>query len=226
MMSKLRTIAYVFLFVGFIITAVDQMSFDQGFYQRFYTQNNTAQDIGISEEDLWKATTELLDYTRGKIDDLDVMVTVANQSVPMFNQREVDHMVDVVELYSRAIFIRNLLVILFLLVIIVDIIVNKKAMIKKQWMAAQKATVLLLIVITGISAIAYFDFYSFWTVFHQILFSNDLWLLNPATDRLIMMVPLPFFIALVTRVIIRSITLIGLTAVITAILARKSKRSV
>ena len=32
-----------------------------------------------------------------------------------------------------------------------------------------------------------------WTTFHEIVFRNDLWKLNPATDRLIQMFPEPFW---------------------------------
>ena len=38
------------------------------------------------------------------------------------------------------------------------------------------------------------DFTKWFTVFHHIFFDNDLWILNPATDRLINIVPEPFFI--------------------------------
>ena len=59
---------------------------------------------------------------------------------------------------------------------------------------------------------ALIDFNTFWTNFHLIFFRNDLWLLNPNTDRLILMVPLNFFITLVTRIIIVSV--VGLSAMI------------
>ena len=37
------------------------------------------------------------------------------------------------------------------------------------------------------------DFTRYFTIFHQIFFDNDLWILNPATDLLINIVPEPFF---------------------------------
>lgn len=37
------------------------------------------------------------------------------------------------------------------------------------------------------------DFNRYFTLFHHIFFDNDLWLLNPDTDRLINIVPLGFF---------------------------------
>jgi len=50
------------------------------------------------------------------------------------------------------------------------------------------------------------DFTSFWVSFHHLFFTNDLWLLNPETDVLIMMVPQQFFSDLVARIIIRFVS--------------------
>ena len=44
------------------------------------------------------------------------------------------------------------------------------------------------------------DFNTFWTNFHRVFFTNDLWLLDPRTDILIQMVPGQFFFDLVMRI--------------------------
>ena len=46
------------------------------------------------------------------------------------------------------------------------------------------------------------DFTGFWTTFHQLFFTNDLWLLNPATDRMINLFPEAFFSHLVIRILL------------------------
>ena len=38
------------------------------------------------------------------------------------------------------------------------------------------------------------DFTKYFVIFHHIFFNNDLWLLDPATDLLINIVPEPFFV--------------------------------
>ena len=59
----------------------------------------------------------------------------------------------------------------------------------------------ILFSILGISVYATFDFYDFWMNFHYIFFTNDLFILNPNTDILIMMVPQQFFMNLVFKII-------------------------
>lgn len=211
MFKLFRTIAYISIFVAIIITSVDVMSFDIKFFRDFYSENESAEAIGISFEDLMISTEVLLDYTRGKKDSLDVLVTVDGGREMMFNKREVDHMVDVRDLYLNAILIRNLLAGLFLSILILDVL-RKKFSFEQHWQAVKNASTVMFALIGFIVMAALIDFNTFWTTFHLIFFRNDLWLLNPNTDRLIMMVPLDFFISLVTRIILASVS--GLALVI------------
>lgn len=64
--------------------------------------------------------------------------------------------------------------------------------------------VLALALFLAIPAVA--DFSDWWTGFHRISFSNELWLLDPATEWLIKMFPLDFFFAVVVIVWRRAIS--------------------
>ena len=46
----------------------------------------------------------------------------------------------------------------------------------------------------------YTNFNKYFTYFHEIFFTNDLWLLNPETDVLIQMLPLEFFYSIATKI--------------------------
>ena len=106
-MIKLRTLAYAGLFVACILTAIDVMSFDLSFFEEFYSKNQIADTIGITDEELIAATENLLNYTQGKEEELDAKVWLDGTTMYMYNQREIDHMVDVKELYLGAMFVRN-----------------------------------------------------------------------------------------------------------------------
>jgi integral membrane protein (TIGR01906 family) len=47
--------------------------------------------------------------------------------------------------------------------------------------------------VAAVGAFAITGFDEAWTRFHEIAFSNDLWRLDPDTDRLIQMFPEPFW---------------------------------
>lgn len=46
------------------------------------------------------------------------------------------------------------------------------------------------------------NFTKYFVIFHKIFFSNNLWILNPETDRLINIVPEPFFIDTSIRIVV------------------------
>ena len=66
-------VAAVFIVFGILFASIDSLGFDQSFYVSEYQKLGTAADIGMSKQDLSAATTTLLDYLRGKQDDLTVL---------------------------------------------------------------------------------------------------------------------------------------------------------
>ena len=77
----------------------------------------------------------------------------------------------------------------------------------------------LLIPVAGIFAGALFlsDFNKYFTLFHEIFFTNDLWLLDPRTDLLIRMLPEGFFFDMVVRIGSIFLILLSLGVVISII---------
>jgi integral membrane protein (TIGR01906 family) len=53
--------------------------------------------------------------------------------------------------------------------------------------------VLCLALLGGVGAVGLAGFSSAWEDFHRLMFSNDFWLLNPATDHLIQIFPPDFW---------------------------------
>ena len=79
-------------------------------------------------------------------------------------------------------------------------------------------------VVAAIAIFAALDFARFWTSFHHLFFTNDLWLLDPRTDVLIMMVPEQFFSDLVMRIIIRFISMFAALNIAAGVLLRLQKK--
>lgn len=201
------------MLLGMLLTAVDWASFSRPFYANSYRALNTAEHIAISQEDLDAATEQLLDYIQAKTPALDIEVTLIltgeAEKVKMFNQREVDHMVDVRDLYLLAMLVRNVLFFVAAVCVFALLLIFRKNRTKEDFKSLKQGLLLALLVFLGIllaiGAYAALDFNAFWTRFHLLFFSNDLWILNPLTDRLIMMVPSPFFSALVKKIILTAL---------------------
>ena len=151
----------------------------------------TAAEIGMNREDLQRATDTLLDYLKDKRDDLFVQANIGGQEREVFNERETLHMVDVKNLYLWAMRIGNGLLILAVLFYLWAFFSgqDKRAVLGGYL----QGNFILLGIIAVLGIYAAIDFNSFWTGFHHIFFTNDLWLLDPRTDILIQMVPEQFF---------------------------------
>lgn len=204
------------LSLALFLSALDWACFDRAFYRAHYADLRTAQSIGISEEDLRGATERLLDYIQLKAPNLDYEILLLNEAPPraepMFNTREVAHMADVRALYRGAMAFRAAMLLLAglcLAGIALRRLRGRRAWRASAWRALRQGQVLglaaLAAALAAVGVWALVDFQGFWTRFHLLVFDNDLWILNPATDRLILMVPQAFFSALVERIVAASL---------------------
>lgn len=205
----LYIIAVTLFFIDLMLTSIMWLSFRDGYYNKMYTKLEVAETIGITSEDLHQATDVLQDYIRGLRPSLDMKVTINNEKVEMFNQREKDHMVDVRNLYGSVRLFRNLSVIFVAGMLMLSLGSGDYLDFELNRDVLGRSLFLLTFFFVSLGLYAFIDFDSFWRTFHQLVFSNDLWLLNPATDRLIMMVPLQFFMGLVYRILISFSLIIG-----------------
>lgn len=195
----------VILWVSFILWAVTMSiiiaSSDTRFFMKQYKISNAAQIIGIDERSLEAVTITLQEYLNGKAPTLDVAVERNGTVQQFFNQREKDHMVDVLVLFDFA---RIVMKISSCVMIIIGILYctvlrqeGKAPAVIKTYLKVLAVTAILVGIIAFFAVI---NFDKLWTFAHTVVFSNDLWLLDPNTDMLINLVPLSFFMAITTRI--------------------------
>ena len=196
MKKTLRVLISVCFLLFSFLSAVNICCFHEGFYRNEYARLQIAEDMQMPFEDLMEATKVLLDYTRGKREDMVVFAQVKNAKREVFNDREKAHMKDVRALYRNAMIVRNIC----LLIIIAGglyLWITKDEP-KNLAKAFLKTSLVVFAAFGALCLYAFSDFDTFWTNFHHVFFaSNDLWLLDPRTDLLINMVPEQFFFDLI-----------------------------
>ncbi len=200
-MKKVLVVAIIAFFIANFATAIQLVAFDRGFFESFYQSNQTAEKLNMSFDDLMKATDHLLAYIVGEKDDLVLTVSVNDQPVMMYNQREIDHMVDVRDLFATLVVVQIVCYLIFFLSLLVSYFINRERLKTVLFESSKLAIYAFGGAVGLITLFAIVDFNWFWNVFHEVLFDNDLWLLNPMTDRMIVMVPLAFFQRLVAFVV-------------------------
>ena len=217
-----KIIAYS-LSVCFIISAfgftVNFMCFNHSFYEYEYMRLNTAESIGMSKEDLNLTTDVLLAYLKGDNDDLKVEVKINGEKREVFNTKEKTHMVDVLKLYQNFNFVYHSAALL--LVIFIALALFKRIAITDLIKSYQKILLFIAGLVAAVAIYCMIDFNAFWTNFHHIFFSNDLWLLDPRQDILIQMVPGPFFNDLVLAIITLFIMILVIYYILLTLVKRR-----
>ena len=208
------------LIICAFLTCIDFWCFNISFYNSEYSKLNTAEDIGMSSEDLTKTTDVLLGYLKDKYSSLDVSANVNGTDREVFNDREKAHMIDVKDLYQNVLVVRNTCFILYLLTFIYVLFSNNANLIFYEY---KKALMVFGLIIAFILIFCLIDFDGFWTNFHHVFFpNNDLWLLDPSTDILIMMVPSQFFYDLCISIIVSIILFLSLLFVVLKFIDKRS----
>ena len=192
----------VVLLLPFIIlfSCIDIVTFDINYYKNEYVKFNIAEEIGISEAELLTATENLLDYIKDNREDIDFTSDIKGEDVEFFSDRDKLHMVDVKNIFQTIDFARNTAV-LILIMLFFLVKYNKKLNIDfgKSFMLSP---LIGSIPFLALVMLMFIDFNKYFTIFHEIFFSNDLWLLDPKYDRLINIFPEEFFLDTALKILI------------------------
>lgn len=169
------------MYVFVLLALIYLIGTDAGLYKKLQLSADILPEAGISEEMLEEVDGALADYLRGDAAALD--------DTP-FNQTERTHMADCYELFvllRRVIFAPGAAM---LVLLSAAYFLRCKRPDRAARIGAYVPGGLLL----ALAAWGLFDFPSLFTAFHRLLFSNDLWLLDPATDLLIRICPESMFV--------------------------------
>ena len=178
-----------------LYAAIHLPSFSTAFYSWQFSANNTPAVVDMQHDELLRVTEHMLDYMRGRTPYLQIDAVVGGQVRPFFSEREILHMVDVRDLFELGASIRNIAAAWFLAT--VSILGFMRVPILLTLSIAYRWVIGVVVAALGLLTVLIArDFDHAWRIFHEIFFDNDLWLLDPATELLINIVPLAFFITL------------------------------
>lgn len=196
------------LWVPFILTvSFEIITFSDWIYEFNWEKNNISYKTNLSKTDLNEASDQIKDYFKNDQEKINIVIN-RDKSFKLFNQREIDHMVDVKNLIKSTLLFEkiSLFIIFFYLVLF-----SYKKRIKRLSSIIIRIIHRSLLIWSGIMLIIIFgmiiNFNASFVLFHRIFFRNDLWILDPRNDYLLIMFPESFFLEI-------SITIIGLFAII------------
>jgi integral membrane protein (TIGR01906 family) len=159
-------------------------------YKYGFEKYDVSQTTGLAEEELEKAATGLISYFNSDEEHISLTVIKDGQPFVLFNQREVTHLRDVKGLFWLDYWI--LLGTLIYALAYAGVSLWQKEWRRLAWgLVGGSGLTLVLILALGLGAL--FNFDQLFLQFHLLSFTNELWLLDPTKDYLIMLFPRGFW---------------------------------
>jgi integral membrane protein (TIGR01906 family) len=165
----------------------------QWLYEYGFNRYNVSQTTGLSDAELEKVASGLISYFNSGEEAIELTVVKDGEPFTLFNQREVAHLKDVKGLIWLDYWVL-LGTGIYALAYAGTSLFWRRGKYWRQlaWGVVGGGGITLgLMLFLGLAAILDFD--GFFLQFHLISFANDLWLLDPARDYLIMLFPQGFW---------------------------------
>ena len=183
-----------------VTTNVLQLAADRPVYERGFARYDVARRTGLSPAQLQEVAQAFIDYFRGIRPSLDVVVELGGARRPLFNQRELDHMHDVRDLIVAADRWRLLAAAVVVAVPALGFALLRSAFVAPFTKLCVAGALLTVGFLAALAALSLVDFGDAFVRFHELMFDNDLWILDPSRDYLIMLFPEGFWFDATIRI--------------------------
>ncbi|MGA9047534.1 MAG: TIGR01906 family membrane protein [Dehalococcoidia bacterium] len=173
-----------------ISTSANVYTGSAGLYEYGFDKYQISGVTGIPRTELTDVARQMADYLSGKGPTLQLTVDTKDGRRPLYNEKELTHMQDVLKIVSLFHIMQIVSAILFLLL---GIVIYFKMGINRILRGLEIGAIITAAFTAVLITWAVIDFDSLFLLFHYVSFSNNLWILDPSTDYLIMMFPEGFF---------------------------------
>lgn len=196
----LLALAMLALIVSILITSVEFCAKDSKWLRNEYLKLDISEYSGMSVDDMCSAFTTMVNFMTGKSDSMSVKVECFGFEVEMYDEREIEHMYDVRELYSNVIHARTALLMLAVIGTAVFICTEKTDRLYRicRYFLISLAAVVAAIVLICVWAML--DFSDFWIIFHIIFLDIEGSVFDPAISRMIRICPEKLFFDMIIRI--------------------------
>ncbi len=199
-------------------TAIRYGATEESFYDKTFEKLDSRKQVGLNEKDFEAVKDLLIDYVALKNDKFSVTVTLDGQQKDFFNDKERSHMVDVRNLLVLNRNIQMSAIAFVLTLYLIGKYGLKQRRLLIDGLVLSGPLMLIFITLVGISATQ--DFTAVFIKFHEMFFTNKLWLLDPATDRMIVLLQEEFFSAMALSIGVYTVLISGFGMAVGIVLSR------
>jgi integral membrane protein (TIGR01906 family) len=204
-----------------ISTTVNVITTSMDLYRYDFARYRISDVTHISNAQLEDAARMWIKYLNGQSDTPQLTVSKNGKDAPLYNSKEITHLADVRKITDLFRLLQGVSIVLLLAA---GLLLYFKDDVTRLITGLRNGAVISL-AFTGILVVwALVDFDGLFYMFHVLSFSNDLWILDPRTDYLIMMFPESFFndaaMLVVSSIIVESVLLLAAGLVLQRIIGK------
>lgn len=196
-MGALRILATVIFIicvpVALFTTTIRYVANEPRVYRYAIDQYGAVSATGIGRDELLRAGAELRAYFNNNQREPVIRVQRGDQEVNLFNARETAHLVDVKDRFRQVNRLQEFSVLYIVGYICAVVLWARELTPRRLAVHVIAGSSIALAIVAAAGALGASGFDSAWVSFHEVMFSNDLWRLNPDTDRLIQIYPPAFW---------------------------------
>ena len=201
----LRWLAAPALLLALVAGSVAWAVNDPGVYRNGFARYDAAARSGIAEDDLLTIGRELRRYFNTGQEPLSVRAPIYGTPQDVFNAREIAHMYDVKRLVRGVYWTAGGVLLYLVALLAAGFAVHGRAYrdTAARLAIAGGGLTLAAVFAVGLAAVVNFD--GLFLLFHQLSFANDLWMLDPRRDYLLVLFPAGFWFDATLRVALTAI---------------------
>jgi integral membrane protein (TIGR01906 family) len=179
----------LFLILGNVL----EVAGDHAFYAAEFEKYEVGRITGLDQAQLSRVADDFIAYLREPTARLDTEVTLNGTRRPLFNQREIAHMEDVQRLFGLIRQARLVAGAVLVILPLVGLALGGSGLLPRLGTLLVAGGMLTIVLLALAGLLSLVDFGEAFVRFHELAFSNDLWMLDPRTDYLVMLYPEGFW---------------------------------
>lgn len=200
-MGVIRILAAIVFIVSIPVALVTSnirfMANEPAVYRYAIDEYDAVATTGIEREELIRASAEIRDYFNNNEETLSITVNEGGQQASLFNPRETAHMADVKDRFRAVNKAQEFSVIYAIGYVAVVALWAREVSLRGLAKQVAGGAAICIAVVGAIGAFGAAGFDSAWEDFHELMFSNDFWQLDPNSDHLIQIFPPAFWESIV-----------------------------
>ncbi len=221
--TLLGTVVVLALPLAFVGNNVRWVTLDLETYRQGFARYRAAERSGLSADQLEAVAQAFISYFKGPPGRLNPTVTLNGQPRPLFTERESAHMEDVQQIMQLVFRLGLLATLGGLTAAAVLLAVERRAGLAHLGRLLIGGALLTGALLITVALLSLVDFTELFIRFHEVAFQNDLWMLDPRSDYLLILFPEEFWLDVTLKLAAMSAGEALLAGVIGAVLARRSR---